>query len=139
MIHGPGGRAKTENRASARTAPARAVLVAVLVLMMAGVAGCAAPVPCAVAGDALTIADVGRDPAGFRVTVANRAAQPLTEKVFVEVALVQAGQPVVAGSTSATATWPAGGSVTLAVPYAIDGALAPGAYETFTHFKCLSE
>ena len=139
MIHGPGGRARTENRASARTAPARAVLVAVLALMVAGVAGCAAPVPCAVAGDALTIADVGRDPAGFRVTVANRAAQPLTEKVFVEVALVQAGQPVVAGSTAATATWPAGGSVTLAVPYAIDGALAPGAYETFTHFKCLSE
>ena len=87
-------------------------------------AGCAAPaLPCAVANDALAVTDVRRDAAGFRVTVTNRAAQPLTERVFVEVALVQAGHPIVAGSTATTASWPAGGSVTLAVPY--DGRREP--------------
>ena len=119
--------------------PAAGLPVALLII---GLAGCAAPpVPCAVADDGLAVTAVDRDDAGFRVTVANRAGQPLTEKVFVEVAIVQAGQPVLAGATATTASWPAGGSVTLALPFTVDTGLAPApaSYETFTHLKCLSE
>jgi hypothetical protein len=110
------------------------------VLISSGIAACAAPpAPCAIANDALAVTEVSREQTGFRVTVANRASQTLTEKVFVEVAIVEAGRPILAGSTATTGTWPAGGSLDLAVPYAIDAGPSPGAYETFTHFKCLSE
>ncbi|MFO1153729.1 MAG: hypothetical protein U1E42_08725 [Rhodospirillales bacterium] len=109
-------------------------------LFSAALAGCAvSPAPCAVANDALAITDVSRDDEGFRVAIANRGTQPLTEKVFVEVAIVQAGRPVLAGTTAATASWPAAGTVTVAVPYSVTDPLAAGSYETFTHFKCLSE
>lgn len=109
-------------------------------LVSAGMAGCTVPpAPCAIANDALAVTGVARDPAGFRVTVANRAMQPLTEKIFIEAAIVEAGRPLVAGSTATTATWPAGGSLDLAVPVTIDAGPPPGTYETFTHLKCLSE
>lgn len=119
--------------------PLRPLVPALLATGLAGLAGCAAPVPCAVANDALVVGRVEQGAEGFQVTIANGAAQPLTEKVFIEVAVVQAGRPVLAGSTATTATWPAGASRDLLVPYAIDTGLDAGPYETVTHFKCLSQ
>lgn len=119
---------------AARPAAAFALLAALIVA-----AGCARPpVPCATAGSALQVRDVAWNDGGFRVTIVNASDVALAERVFVEVAVVQGGRPVLAGSTATAASWPAAGTATVTVPFAVDARPIAGPSEIFTHLKCLS-
>jgi hypothetical protein len=119
------------------TAPARRRLAGCVA--GAVVAGCAAaPVPCEIANQALSVSAVDWGPVGFRATVVNRAGQPLSERIFLEVAVIQDGRPVLEGQTVTAAAWPAFGTQVVPVPYAIDQRPVTAADAVYTHLKCLS-